>query len=188
MSDPSDPDVRGDSPTGRDDAGAGPARIELDPAQIAFLEQRLRFEQNLPGGVLAGSAAALAGAAGWASVTVATGYQIGFMAIAIGFAVGFAVRAVGRGTTVVFGVAGASLALAGCALGNLLAVAALVARNEGVAFLDLLARLTPELAFELMVAFASPMDVLFYGFALYEGYRLSFRQVDEEELRRMLSS
>jgi len=31
------------------------------------------------------------------------------------------------------------------------------------------------------------MDLLFYGIALYYGYKLAFRQLTEEELQRMLS-
>lgn len=164
-----------------------PEAVQLDPAQAAFLEQRLRSEQNLLAGAVAGLAASLAGAAAWAGVTVATGYQIGFMAIGIGLLVGWAVRAAGKGLTSVFGVVGAALALLGCALGNLLAVTAIVAGNDGVALLDALPQLTPSLAAELMVASFSPMDVVFYGIALWEGYRLAFRQVSAAEAERMLS-
>jgi hypothetical protein len=34
-----------------------------------------------------------------------------------------------------------------------------------------------------MTANFSPIDLLFYGIAIYEGYKLSFRQVTEDELR-----
>jgi hypothetical protein len=163
------------------------APSEIDPAQLEFLRQRLESEQNLIFGVVAGSIACLLGAAVWAGVTVATGYQIGFMAIGVGFLVGFAIRVAGKGITSVFGVLGAILSLLGCALGNLLAVTSIVAQNDGASFLAAVAQLTPELMQRLMVASFSPMDLLFYGIALYEGYRLAFRQVSREELERMLS-
>jgi hypothetical protein len=35
---------------------------------------------------------------------------------------------------------------------------------------------------DLMKATFSPIDLLFYGIAVYEGYRFSFRQVTPEEL------
>jgi len=168
------------------DESPAPAR-EIDPAQAAFLEQRLRSEENLVLGVAAGLVASLVGTGAWAGVTVATGYQIGFMAIGVGLLVGWAVRAAGKGVSSVFGVAGAALALVGCALGNLLAVMAVVAQNDGVPLLEALPQLDPQLAWELMVAFFSPMDVLFYGVALYEGYRLSFRQLGAEEIDGMLT-
>lgn len=165
----------------------GTASAELDPAQALYLRQTLEAEQSLGLGIAAGAVASLAGAAAWAAVTVATGWQIGFMAIGVGLLVGYAVRLAGKGVTAPFGVAGAALALLGCALGNLLAVTAMVAQHQGVAFLDALSQLTPQLARELMVASFQPMDLLFYGTGLYEGYRLSFREVGPEELDRMLS-
>ena len=42
-------------------------------------------------------------------------------------------------------------------------------------------------AMELMVATFSPMDLVFYGIAVWEGWRVSFRQVTPEELERMLT-
>lgn len=158
----------------------------LDPAQVAYLEQRLQSEQNLPLGAIAGAAAALVGAAAWAGITVATGYQIGFMAIGVGFLVGFAVRIAGRGVSTPFGVIGAVLALAGCALGNLLAVTAIVAAANDVSLLEALPQLDFPLVRELMVATFGYMDLLFYGIAVYEGYRLSFRELGAGEVQSML--
>ena len=83
---------------------------------------------------------------------------------------------------------GGVLSLVGCAIGNLLAVTAVAAAHEGVTFFQALSMLNPELAYQLMVAFFSPMDVVFYAIAVYEGYRLSFRQVTQEELAQMLGS
>ena len=160
---------------------------ELDPAQVAYLEQQLASEQNLVLGAVAGAAAAAIGAAAWAGLTVVTGYQIGFMAVGVGFAVGLAVRVAGKGVTSVFGVVGAALSLLGCAVGNLLAVTAIVAQNESVPFVDAVLQLDVPLIQELMTVTFHPMDLLFYGIAVYEGYRLSFRQLTSEELEGMLS-
>lgn len=159
----------------------------LDPAQAVFLQQRLDSEQNLLLAILAGGVASLAGAGVWAGVTVVTGYQMGFMAIGVGLAVGWAVRMAGRGTAGVFGAVGATLSLLGCALGNLLTVTAVVAKNEGVPLLDALGQLDPALVRDLMVAFFDPMDLLFYGIAIYEGYRFSFRRLSSAEIDGMLS-
>lgn len=165
---------------------AEPAAPDLDPAQVAYLQQRLLAEQNLALAVGAGALAGLVGAGLWALLTVATGYQIGFMAIGVGLGVGFAVRLAGRGVSVPFGVVGGAFALLGCAVGNLLAVTALVASSEGVPLLAALEQLDPSTVKVLMVATFSPMDLLFYGIALYEGYRLAFRQVGPDELAGML--
>ncbi len=168
-------------------ASEGAEPTALDQSQVLYLQQQLESEQNLVLGALGGLGASLLGAAAWAGVTVVTGYQIGFMAIGIGFFVGFAVRSLGKGVSNVFGIVGAGLSLLGCALGNLLAVTALVARNEDVPFMAAVTQLDPDLIQELMVAFFSPMDVLFYAIALYYGYKLAFRQLTDADLQRMLS-
>jgi hypothetical protein len=170
------------SPTLEDDDAT-----QLDPSQVQYLQQRLESEQNLPLAFVGGLGASILGAGVWAGITVVSGYQIGFMAIGIGFLVGFVVRSLGNGITSTFGVLGAVLSLIGCALGNLLAVTALVAREQGVAFVDALSQLNPGLIQELMITFFGPMDLLFYAIALYYGYKLAFRQLTDEDLQRMLS-
>jgi hypothetical protein len=87
-----------------------------------------------------------------------------------------------------FGIAGAVLALLGCLVGNLMAMVGFVARQEGVPFFDLLSRLNPELAIDLMTASFSPIDLLFYGIAVYEGYRLSLRRLTPQEAKELLGS
>ena len=72
----------------------------------------------IQGAVLAGLIAAGLGAYLWAVITIATGYQIGFMAIGVGVLVGSAVRGFGKGIEPVFGVIGTTLALLGCAAGS----------------------------------------------------------------------
>jgi hypothetical protein len=171
----------------REDESGTAEGPSLDPAQLEYLRSRLLSEQNLAAAVIGGAIASLVGAAAWAGVTVATGYQIGFMAIAIGFFVGFAVRLLGKRIDPTFGVIGAVLSLLGCALGNLLAVTAIAAAHEGVTFYEAVSMLDPHLAYELMKAFFSPMDLVFYAIAVYEGYKLSFRQVTQDELSEMLS-
>ena len=158
----------------------------LDPARVEHLRRRLLSEQNFPLGLLGGIVAAGAGAGIWAGITLATGYQIGFMALGVGLLVGYTVRAAGKGVTNMFGVVSASLSLLGCAVGNLLAVTALAAQHQGMAFWSAVSLLNPALVQELMVAFFSPIDLLFYGIAVYEGYRLAFRQITSDEFEQVL--
>jgi hypothetical protein len=159
---------------------------QIDRVQLQYAVEQLRSQQNWVAAVAAGGAAAAVGAAAWAGITVATGYQIGFMAIGIGFIVGLAVRSAGKGIDKGFGVVGAGFAGVGCAVGNLLAVCGMVAQHEGVAVTEVLSQLDLEIARRLMVATFSPMDLVFYGIALYEGYRLSFRQLAPQELEGLL--
>ena len=159
---------------------------QVDPVQLQYATEQLRSEQNLAMGVVAGLVASLVGAAIWAGVTIATGYQIGWMAVGVGFLVGFAVRIGGKGLDPIFGIAGAALALLGCGVGNLLAVCGILAQEEGAQLMNVLSSLDLEFAQQLMVATFSPIDLLFYGLAVYEGYRLAFRQVSQEELDTLL--
>ena len=130
-------------------------------------------EQSLPMGLLAGLAAAAVGAGLWALVTVLTGYQIGWMAIGVGFLVGLAVRLAGKGTTSTFQVLGAVLALGGCLAGNLLTICIVAAGKLGVSMTQMVLGLTPDFVVDTMSATFSPIDLLFYGLAVYAGYKYS---------------
>jgi hypothetical protein len=88
----------------------------------------------------------------------------------------------GKGMDKSFGIAGATLSLLGCLTGNLLTVCIGISRHQQIPFFDLLSRLNPEIVVELMRATFSPMDLLFYGIAVYEGCRFSFRKISKEEL------
>ena len=131
-----------------------------------MFEQRLAAEQNLGLGVAAGMIAAGIGAAVWAAITFFTGYQIGWMAIGVGLLVGYTVSVYGKGLSNVYGIAAALLGLAGCALGNVLAICAAVAVAEEVPLVDVISQLTPSLIVELLQDWFSAIDLLFYGFAI----------------------
>ena len=165
-------------------AAAEAPQRRLDPALVQQFMNGIRDEQNLPLGLLAGGAAAVVTAGLWAWFTVVSGYTTGIGAILVGIAVGFAVRAGGRGLDTVYGVIGGGWALLACAGGNLVAVAGFVAKEEGVPFLDALTWMFAEVGIvEAMTATFSPMDLLFYGIAVYEGYKFAFRRIKPEELQ-----
>jgi hypothetical protein len=174
----------------RSDTAGAPANTagssDLKPEEMALAMERLRSEQNLARGALLGAAGAAAGGALWALVTMLTKYQIGWMAVGVGFLVGLGLRVGGRGLDRIFGMMGAALSLLGCLVGNVLAGAASVATAQNLSFLDVLSRLKVGVAVDLLVATFSPMDIVFYGLAVYEGYRLSLRRVTMEEVKRVL--
>ena len=157
---------------------------EIDPFKFQRLIAEVKASQNLPLGFIGGLVAALLGATIWAIVTVVTDYQIGWMAVGIGFLVGLAIRQFGKGIDRIFGIVGAGLALFGCLAGNLLTIAILISQEETVSLVEVLFFLmtTPAVAIELMSLTFSPIDLLFYGIAIYEGYKFSFRQLSKAEL------
>lgn len=136
--------------------------------------ERLRAEQRLSIALLAGIAAAIIGGIGWAAITFATEYQIGYMAIAVGFLVGFAVR-LGKGIDKIFGIVGGLFALIGCLLGNFLSLVFFACKQEHLSVLNALTALDYTKVPAIMSEAFSAMDLLFYGIAVYEGYRFSFR-------------
>jgi hypothetical protein len=152
--------------------------------QMGTVAAALRSQQSLVGALAGGLFSALIGAVIWAAITVVTEYQIGWMSVGIGFLVGMAVRKYGRGITELYGALGAALSLLGCLLGNLLSLGGFIAQKEGVGLLatELSILLHPGLWVPLFQATFNPMDVLFYGIAVYEGYRFSFRQITRADV------
>jgi len=150
--------------------------IASAPAANASLETPAAAEAgNLPLGIAAGSVAALIGGVLWAVITVVTEYQIGFMAVGVGFLVGAAVGKFGHGQDNVYRIAGAVLALLGCVLGNFFTLIGFAARSEGVSVFAMLTQIDFSAVPGVMASTASPMDFLFYGIAIYEGYKLSVK-------------
>lgn len=144
--------------------------------------ERLRVEQNLPMGVISGLIAGLVGAVLWGLITVATGYQIGYMAIAIGAGVGFSMRHFGKGMDQIFGIAGGLIAVLSCALGNFLSLIGFAAEAEGYGYFETLMLFDYAYFIPVMTDTFGAMDILFYGFAAYEGYKFAFRTFTEKDL------
>lgn len=155
---------------------------EAQNQEVERVTQALRYEQNVAGGILGGIAAALIAAILWAIITVLTGYQLGYAAIGVGYLVAFGVRNFGKGLDNHFRVIGASLAFFGVVLGNLLALVMLISRNESIPFFTLLPMLNINGLFELLIETSSPIDLLFYGFAIHQAYQLSVNTINSEAI------
>jgi|RhiMetdeSRZDD1v2_1073273.scaffolds.fasta_scaffold00238_31 hypothetical protein len=141
------------------------------PSTQPAIEQ-LEDQPNLLMGLIGGVIAMLVGAIAWSAVTYFTEYQIGWMSIGVGFLVGVAIRYFGKGKTVIFGIAGAVLALIGCLLGNLMFYSGIIAREESVSFLNVffLLLFNPAAAIEVFTLAFEFMDILFYALAAYAGF------------------
>jgi hypothetical protein len=154
----------------------------LTEEKILQYREKLKLEQNLPMGIAGGAGAAIVGAAVWALVTVGTGYQIGWMAVGVGFLVGYSIRFFGKGLDNVFGIIGGAFALVGCLLGNFFSLVGFAAKSENIDVISILFTIDYSLVPDIMIEAFSPMDLLFYGIAVYEGYRFSIRQITQEEV------
>jgi len=142
----------------------------------------LKLQQNLALGIVGGAAGGLLGAIVWAAVTYFTEYQIGWLALGVGYLVGIGVRLLGKGIDKVYGLAGGVIALISVVLGNFLTALGYVAKAYQMGFVEVLQRFDYAMTFELMKITFTVMDVLFYGLAVYAGYRYSFRKITPEQL------
>ena len=134
------------------------------------------------GGLIGGGV----GAVLWAVITYVTEYQIGLMAIGVGLLVGllvgFGIRFFGKGIDRIFGIVGGAISLTSVIFGNFLVSLGFLAIALEVSFIDVLFGSNYARALELMMATFSPIDLLFYAIAVYEGYRFSFRKISKAEL------
>ncbi|HLJ83031.1 MAG TPA: hypothetical protein VKT51_02495 [Candidatus Eremiobacteraceae bacterium] len=159
-----------------------PGQIGLDQSKVQnYLRQR-RAEQSMPLAILAGVVAALIGAVLWGIVSDVTDYQIGWMAVGVGFLVGYSVQFLGKGIDPPFRYVGAICSLAGCVVGNFFAVVGAIAQQNHVSALTVLGQIPLNVAVDVMTKAFQPMDLLFYGIAVYEGYRFSLKRLTQAEL------
>ncbi|MBS0375759.1 MAG: hypothetical protein JSR73_14365 [Proteobacteria bacterium] len=122
----------------------------------------------------AGVASAVLGGLLWAAVVVATNYKTGIMAIVVGIIAGWVVQRVGRSGAAPLGIVGAACALLGCVLGTLFTATWFIAQETGTGVGATLAQvLAPAHAVSIVTRSFSAMDVLFYGIAVYEGYKFA---------------
>ncbi|WP_321515645.1 hypothetical protein [Marinifilum fragile] len=159
----------------------GEVIIHLTEEQV----EKLRMEQNLAMAIIAGSFVGIVGAILWGMITVATNYQIGYMALAIGAGVGFSMRYTGKGMDQVFGISGGIIAILSCVLGNFFSIIGYVANAEGLTLMQTLVMFDYSLTLDVMMETFSVMDILFYGIAGYEGYKFAFRKITEEQLAEL---
>lgn len=147
--------------------------------------ERLRMEQNFPIALISGVIIGLIGAILWGGITVATGYQIGYMALAIGAGVGFGMRYFGKGIDQIFGITGGAIAILSCLIGNFLSIIGFLANSEGLGYFETLILFDYSYMIPAMTETFSLMDILFYGIAGYEGYKFSFRTFTDSELTNL---
>ena len=149
-----------------------------DDFPVSMTREELLAEENLPKGLILGVIACIIGAIAWGLVSISTGYKVGYMAIVVGFIVGFAMRQ-GKGVRPIFGIIGAVLALISCVLGDFISIIGYVSKDWGMSFGEVLTTVKYKDVFSIMARNVMSMTALFYGFAVYEGYKFSFRKQNQ---------
>ena len=112
-------------------------------------------------------------------MAVTLNIRMGWIAIGIGVGVATAMRKVGKGRHPIFAIVAAALAVLGILAGNLFTLAAVLARESGESVfvcLKLMAQ-KPGLTADTLGQNFRTMDVLFYGLALFFGFKDSRREL-----------
>jgi hypothetical protein len=161
---------------------ATPEVPKIDESKVKELIEQMKAEQNFVMGINSGVIAALIGAVLWAVISAVTQYQIGYMAIGVGALVGLSIRKFGKGITPAFGYLGGVFSLAGCLLGNILAIIIFYANENSLNYFSVLMSIDYLKLPSIVAAGFQPMDLLFYGIAIYFGYKFSFRTLTKAEL------
>ena len=180
----------GECPDFKVDAAVEPENYEpaITTAQESYLRLsddqvlKLRSEQSLNLALATGIIVGLIGAILWGAISLATGYQIGYMAIAIGAGVGISMRTMGKGVDQIFGISGAIIAVLSCFIGNFLSIIGYMADYASISYFDALLNFDYGYFFPIMGESFSVIDILFYGLAGYEGYKFSFRVIDPNDI------
>ena len=160
------------------------SNVEIISELSEEIKEKLRPHQNLVYAVIGGFLLSFICALIWAAITVSTEYQIGFMAVGVGLIVGIGVRYFGAGIDKIFGYAGATLALIACLLGNLFSQVGFIAKAQQLGYLETLTYLDLGIILLIFQESFSAIDLLFYGIAVYEGYRFAFRPIPVDILQR----
>ena len=99
----------------------------------------------------------------------------------------FSVQFFGAGIDKKFGYLGALLSLLGCVSGNLFGQVGFIAQEQSLGYFETLTYLNPSLILNILVESFSPIDLLFYGIAIYEGYKFAFRRVTAKDIKMIQS-
>ena len=158
---------------------------EAGVAIPAGILEKFRGKQKLILGVLASLIVGILGASLWGIITLTTNFQIGFMAVGIGAGVGITMRITGKGIDPIFGISGGLISLFSVLLGNFFCIIGYVAEAENLAFFETLLMLDYRYVPELLMETFSVIDLIFYGIAVYEGYRFSFRKITGEDILKV---
>ncbi len=145
----------------------------LSPEDAQAIAAKLQVQENFLLGILAGVTATLIAAGIWAAITVATNFQIGWLAVGVGFIVGYVIRLAGNGQSKRFSYLGATLALIACVLGNVLIIIGDIANAYGLSIPEVANLISFATLQENMVNTFSPIDLLFYALAIGAGWKYS---------------
>jgi len=168
-------------------AGADPAPDTMTSSRNEETLRILLSQQDFRYAAAGGFLVMLICAVGWSGITVATGMQNGWMAIFTGIITGLSIAFFGGGIDKKFGYLGVFYAFLACFTGNFFSQVMFLADQEGSGYLETLLHTDYGLARDMIVWSYSPVDFIFYGLAVAEGYLLSFRRPNSDSIASIRS-
>jgi hypothetical protein len=147
--------------------------------RVEELKWELIAAQNMPMALVYGGLAMVISALVWAAITYLISMEIGWIAIGAGWLVGTAVKKGGNGVNLKFGILGGVLAFLAVFMGKYFAIIAIVSKEYAIPLMDVLTEATFGEVMEVLKDTFSPYDLLFYGFAIYEGFRFAFSPLED---------
>ncbi len=160
-------------------------RAECDGSGAAAEGRRGRRTLVLGLEVAGGAAAAAAGAVLLAAVIVLTGRSALWMAVGSGILVGNAVRVFGRNEGLPWGVVGATLTLACCLAGNVLATEVAAARHGSLPLRAAIFGHGPMVASAMIREALRPVCLASYALAVAIGYAVVREERFDESFHRL---
>jgi hypothetical protein len=140
------------------------------------------LDQKYLNALIYGFLASIVGALVWAVVSIYTKHQFGYLAIGVGALVGFTIKYAGKGFELKYSLLGAFVSLFGCLLGNLLTVIGFTTQEYQIGFWQIISTLNLNTIIQVMIETFKFMDIVFYGLAIYEGFRFSTMKFTEKSL------
>lgn len=146
-----------------------------DDFPTSMTREQLLAQENLRKGILFAVIACLVGAVAWGLVSISLGRQMGAMAIVVGIGVGFAMRQ-GKGVRPIFGMIAGALALLSCILGDFITIIGLTAKSNAMTYMEVFSNADFKEIQSVMLGNFASMSLVFYAFAVYEGFKFSYRK------------
>jgi hypothetical protein len=151
---------------------------KLEPSVYNSFQNDQNFLQALLASIFVG----FTGAIIWALITYYTEREFGLIAIAIGAGIGLTINYTGNGFEQKFAFLGAGMSFLSCLLGNFLALVGFAAKGADMTLLAAFGAIDFSKVVDVMVSTFGFMDLIFYGLAIYEGYRFATRKYTERSL------
>jgi hypothetical protein len=156
--------------------------LQINQDKLNDYIEGIKSEQNIKNAIIAWFITMLICSIIWATITVLSGYQIGYMSLGLGAAIWFMVSIFGKGIDQIYGVIWWILALIWTLLWNFLSIIWFVSKDDWISILEAINIIDFSYLPQIIMQSFVPMDLIFYWLAMVVWFQLSFRKISEDEI------